>query len=82
MHHFSFFRWVKFVVVVLGRFFLHLAEGREGGGGRGLVALDRWSSYAIMIVWELAWVESTLVILDEYSSYRGCRLSRFDCISK
>ena len=42
-----------------------------------LVALDRWSSYTVTIVWELAWVDSAS--LDEWSSYRGGRLSRFDC---
>ena len=31
-----------------------------------------------MIVWEFAWTASALVILDERSSYRGCRLNRFD----
>ena len=33
-----------------------------------------------MIVWELAWADSGLVVLDEWWSYRGGRLSRFDCI--
>ena len=44
-----------------------------------LVALDKWSSYAVTIVWELAWVASALVVLDQGSSYRAGRLSRFDC---
>ena len=44
-----------------------------------LVALDTWSSYTIMFVWELAWADLALVVLDESSSYRGGRLSRFDC---
>ena len=41
--------------------------------------LDRWSSYTVTIVWELAWMDPALVILDEWLSYRGGCLSRFDC---
>ena len=33
----------------------------------------------ITIVWELAWADSTLIVLDEWSSYRGACISRFDC---
>ena len=44
-----------------------------------LVALDRWLSYTVTIVWELVWVDSAPVILDEWSSYRGGCLYRFDC---
>ena len=44
-----------------------------------LVALDRWSSNARTVVQELAWVDSSVVILGKWSSYRGGRLSRFDC---
>ena len=44
--------------------------------------LDRWSSYAITIAWELAWADSALVVLDKWSSYRDGRLNRFDCILK
>ena len=32
-----------------------------------------------MAVWEFAWADSTLVVLDEWLSYRGGRLNRFDC---
>ena len=64
-----------FVMVVLDRFFSF---------GRWkkllLVALDRWSSYAVMIVWEFAWLDLALVVLDDWSSCRGGRLNRFDCI--
>ena len=38
-------------------------------------------SYTVMIVWEFAWVDSALVILDKWSSYKGGHLSRFDCIT-
>ena len=44
-----------------------------------LVGLDRWSSYTITIVKEFVWADSALVILDEWSSYRGGRLNRFGC---
>ena len=42
-----------------------------------LVALDRWSSYTVAIVWELAWADSEVVVLDEWLSYTGGRISRF-----
>ena len=32
-----------------------------------------------MIAWEFAWADSVLVVLDEWSSYRGGRLNRFEC---
>ena len=40
----------------------------------------RWSSYTVTIIWELAWADIALVILDKWTSYRGGRLTRFDCI--
>ena len=45
-----------------------------------LVLLDRGSSYTVTIVWELAWADSALVILDEWLSYRDGQASRFDSI--
>ena len=44
-----------------------------------LVMLDRGSSYTLMIAWEFAWADSALVVLDEWSSYKGGCLNRFDC---
>ena len=44
--------------------------------------LGRWSSYTVTIVWEFAWADSASVVFDKWSSYRGGRLNRFDCISK
>ena len=44
-----------------------------------LVALDRWSSYTVTIVWEFAWADSALVVLGDWLSYRDGRISRFDC---
>ena len=31
---------------------------------------------------ELCWVDSAMVVLDKWLSYRGCHISRFDCIPK
>ena len=41
--------------------------------------LGRWSSNTVMIVWEFAWADSALVILDKWLSYRDCPWNRFDC---
>ena len=46
-----------------------------------LVALDRWSSYTVTLVWEFAWADSASVVLDKWSFYRGGHVSRSDCIS-
>ena len=62
--------------VVLHRFFSFVEQKKWS-----LVMLDRWLSYTVMIVWELAWVDSALVVLDEWSSYWSGRISRFDCIA-
>ena len=45
-----------------------------------MVALGRWLFYAVRVIWELAWADSALVILDKWSSYRGGCLSRFNCV--
>ena len=42
------------------------------------IELDRWSSYIVTIVWEFAWADSALMILDEWSSYGGGCLKRLD----
>ena len=41
--------------------------------------LVAWSYYTVTIVREFAGVDSALVVLDEWLSYRGGRLNRFDC---
>ena len=41
--------------------------------------LDSWSSYTVTIVWEFAWLDSVLFFLDEWFSYGGRCLNRFDC---
>ena len=43
-----------------------------------MVALERCLSYTVTLVWELAWANSVLVILEEWLSYRGGCLRRFD----
>ena len=62
-------------MVVLDSFFL-FGEQRKWL----LVALGRWSSYTVKIVWEFAWADSALVVLDKWPSYRGGHLSSFDGI--
>ena len=42
--------------------------------------VKRWLSYTVTIVRELVGTDSTLVVLDKWSSYRGSHISRFDCI--
>ena len=85
-----FFAVWSFVVVVLGRFF---SLGRQKKWS--LIALDRWSSYTVMIVWEftvmilweftvmIEWefarADSALVVLDEWSCDRSGCLNRLDC---
>ena len=41
--------------------------------------LHWWLCYTVTIVWEFAWADSTLAVLDKWLSYRGGRLNRFDC---
>ena len=72
---FAFLCWIKFISGYFRWAFFHLGEKNKWS----LVALDRWSSYAVTIVWEFAWADSALIILDEWSFYRGGHLNRFDC---
>ena len=55
--------------------FFHLGDKKKWS----LVVLDRWSSYAVTIIWELAWADSALVALGKWLSYRDGRINRFDC---
>ena len=43
-----------------------------------LVALDRWSSHTVIVVWEFALADSALAVFDEWSYYRGGCFGRFD----
>ena len=78
MHNFPFLRWIKIGMVVLDRFSFIWETKKKWS----LFALDRWSSYTVTIVWEFAWVGSLLVVLDEWLSYRGGCINRFDCNSR
>ena len=44
-----------------------------------LYALNRWLFYRVTTVQEFARVDSVLVVLDEWTSYRGGRLGKFNC---
>ena len=66
---------VKFCGLLFSTDFFHLRDKKK----LLMVALDRWSSYTVTIVWEFARAQSALVVLDKWSSYRGGRLNRFDC---
>ena len=44
-----------------------------------LVTSDRCSSFTVTIAWEFALADPALVDLDDWSSYRGGCLNRFDC---
>ena len=62
-------------MVVLDIFF-HLGGKKKWS----LTVFDWWLSYIVTIVWEFAWADSALVVLDECLFHRGGRLNRFDCI--
>ena len=56
-------------------FFFHLGEKKVvAGRARQVVVLYSKS------VWEFAWADSAMAILDEWSSYRYGHLNRFYCI--
>ena len=71
---FAFLCCVEFFSACFGQVLFHLGDKKKWL----LVALDRWSAYTVANILELARVDSALVILGEWSSYRGGRLDRFD----
>ena len=73
MHSYPLLHWIKFCSSCFRQAFSFWGQKKWS-----LVVLDRQSSYTVPIVWELAWADSALVILDEWSSYRHGQLSRFD----
>ena len=73
MQRFSFFYWVK----VCSSCFRQVLFSFEGAKKWSLVALDKWSPYTGTIAWKLAWMDATLVVLDEWSSYRVSHLRWF-----
>ena len=68
MHCFPFLCQLKFCSGYFKQFFFHLGDKKSG----------RWSS--VTIVQNLAWVDSALVVLDQWLSYRNGRVSKSDCI--
>ena len=70
---FLFLYWVKFCSCCSHRVFFIWKTKKWS-----LVALDRWSSFTKTTVWEFAWTDSVLVVLDEWSCYKGGCLNRFD----
>ena len=62
-------------MVALDKFFFNLGDKKVVAG-----RVKRWLSYTVTIVRELVGTDSTLVVLDKWSSYRGSHISRFDCI--
>ena len=77
MHCFSLLLWVK-VFSDCSRQVLFSFGGQKKCL---LVALDRRLPYTRTTVWELAKAELKLVVLEEWSSYKGDRLNRFGCTS-
>ena len=69
-----FFTGENFVVVVLDRLFFIWETKRVVAGHIGQVVV-----LTVTTVWEFAWADLTLVVLDKWSSYRGGRFNRFDC---
>ena len=72
---FPFLQWVKFCGGFYRLFFFSFGRQKKWL----LVALGRWSSYTVTVVWEFAWADSASVILYEWMSYRGGCLNRFYC---
>ena len=70
-----FLRCLKFSSGCFRQVFFHLGDKKKWW----LVALGRWSFYTVTIVWEFALMDLASVVLDEWSSYRGGPLNRFDC---
>ena len=75
MHYFPFLHWIKLCSGCFRQVIFNFGDKKKCS----LVALSRWSSYAVTTAWELAWMDSALVILGEWSTYRGGRMTRFDC---
>ena len=73
----EFLRWIKFYSGCFRQVFFIWGTKKWS-----LVTLDGWSSYTVMNAWEFAWVDSALVVLDEWLSYGGSYLSSFDCRTK
>ena len=51
---------------------------RDKKSGRWLRQAGGRRAYTVTIVWKLVWADLALVVLGEWLSYRGGRISRFD----
>ena len=71
---FLFLCWVLFRSGCFRQIFFSFGRQKKWS----LVALGRWSSYTVTIVWGFAWADSALVILDKWSCYTCGRLNRSD----
>ena len=73
---FRFPRWIEFLQWLFQTGFFHWSEKQKKWL---LVALYRWLSYAVTILWELTWAGSAMVVLDKWSFYIGGQISGFGC---
>ena len=73
---FRFLRWIEFLQWLFQTGFFHWSGGQKKWL---LVALYRWLSYAVTILWELTWAGSAMVVLDKWSFYIGGQISGFGC---
>ena len=77
MYDSYFFAEYSFIVVVLDRIFFHLGDKK--------VVAHRVRQLVVLCsndCTEFAWVDPALVVLDDWSSYRGGCLNMFDCSNK
>ena len=71
---FLFLCWVRFCSGCFRQVFFSFGRQKKWS----LVAFDRLLSSTVTLVWEFALADSALIVLDEWSSYIGGRLTRFD----
>ena len=72
MHCFLFLRWITFCSDCRRQVFFYLVDKKSDRVRQVVVLYSK--DYM-----ELVWVVSELVVLNEWSSYRGGSFSRFDC---
>ena len=56
--------------------FFHLENKKKWWS---LGPLERWLSYTVTIIWEFAWADSALFVLDKWLFYSDGHLTRFHC---
>ena len=75
IHSFPYLCWIKFCSGCLRQVFFFIWGPKRVVAG----CVRQVVSYAVTIIWELARADSALVILGEWLSYKGGRITRFDC---